>query len=132
MCISLYLLPHKYILLQKVCRRRPSIFRKYVYISLYSINLKVPEGSLVAVVGQVGSGKSSLISALLGEMELMEGHVNVRVSAVNSSHHLTMVIPNIYVMTSQLFRFQLYFHNISYPVCSYVHRVICISGAPFL
>ncbi|KAK2189921.1 hypothetical protein NP493_93g00019 [Ridgeia piscesae] len=46
--------------------------------SLTNINLKVPEGSLVAVVGQVGSGKSSLISALLGEMELMDGQVNVR------------------------------------------------------
>ncbi|KAI0215965.1 Multidrug resistance-associated protein 1 [Lamellibrachia satsuma] len=46
--------------------------------TLININLKVPEGSLVAVVGQVGSGKSSLISALLGEMELVEGHVNVR------------------------------------------------------
>ena len=56
---------------------------KYVYVSLYSINLKVPEGSLVAVVGHVGSGKSSLISALLGEMELVEGHVNVRVSMVS-------------------------------------------------
>ncbi|KAK2169807.1 hypothetical protein NP493_1174g00004 [Ridgeia piscesae] len=45
---------------------------------LTNIKLKVPEGSLVAVVGQVGSGKSSLISALLGEMELMDGQVNVR------------------------------------------------------
>ena len=47
-----------------------------------SINLNVPDGSLVAVVGQVGAGKSSLISALLGEMEVLEGHVNVRVSQV--------------------------------------------------
>ena len=47
-----------------------------------SINLNVPGGSLVAVVGQVGAGKSSLISALLGEMEVLEGHVNVRVSQV--------------------------------------------------
>ena len=51
-------------------------------VSHYSINLKVPDGSLVAVVGQVGAGKSSLISALLGEMEVLEGHVNVRVSLV--------------------------------------------------
>ena len=39
----------------------------------------VPQGSLVAVVGQVGCGKSSLISALLGEMEKIEGDVAVRV-----------------------------------------------------
>jgi ATP-binding cassette subfamily C (CFTR/MRP) protein 1 len=30
----------------------------------------------VAVVGRVGSGKSSLLSALLGEMEKLEGNVN--------------------------------------------------------
>ncbi|KAK2171192.1 hypothetical protein NP493_1094g02037 [Ridgeia piscesae] len=45
---------------------------------LKNISLKIPEGSLVAVVGQVGSGKSSLVSALLGEMQLVEGRVNVR------------------------------------------------------
>ena len=32
----------------------------------------------VAVVGTVGSGKSSLLSALLGEMERYEGEANVR------------------------------------------------------
>ncbi|XP_075908924.1 multidrug resistance-associated protein 1 isoform X2 [Petromyzon marinus] len=45
---------------------------------LHNIALRVPEGSLVAVVGDVGSGKSSLISAILGEMELVEGRVSVR------------------------------------------------------
>uniref|UniRef100_A0A8C5R5H5 Multidrug resistance-associated protein 1 n=1 Tax=Leptobrachium leishanense TaxID=445787 RepID=A0A8C5R5H5_9ANUR len=43
--------------------------------SLKEINLTIPEGSLIAVVGQVGCGKSSLLSALLGEMEKKEGHV---------------------------------------------------------
>uniref|UniRef100_A0A3P8UPJ9 ATP binding cassette subfamily C member 3 n=1 Tax=Cynoglossus semilaevis TaxID=244447 RepID=A0A3P8UPJ9_CYNSE len=42
------------------------------------INLMVPQGSLLAVVGHVGSGKSSLISALLGEMEKLEGEVSIR------------------------------------------------------
>uniref|UniRef100_A0A6I8RP40 ATP binding cassette subfamily C member 3 n=1 Tax=Xenopus tropicalis TaxID=8364 RepID=A0A6I8RP40_XENTR len=45
---------------------------------LQNINLLVPSGSLVAVVGQVGCGKSSLVSALLGEMEKEEGEVSVR------------------------------------------------------
>ena len=31
-------------------------------------------------MGHVGAGKSSLISALLGEMEKMNGHVALRVS----------------------------------------------------
>ncbi|XP_053309482.1 ATP-binding cassette sub-family C member 3 [Spea bombifrons] len=45
---------------------------------LHDINLIVPTGSLVAIVGHVGCGKSSLVSALLGEMEKMEGDVSVR------------------------------------------------------
>uniref|UniRef100_A0A663N3T8 Multidrug resistance-associated protein 1 n=1 Tax=Athene cunicularia TaxID=194338 RepID=A0A663N3T8_ATHCN len=44
----------------------------------FSINFTVPEGSLVAVVGQVGCGKSSLLSALLGEMDKKEGYVVVK------------------------------------------------------
>lgn len=47
---------------------------------IFSINLSIKDGSLVAVVGQVGSGKSSLVSAMLGEMEKRRGRVNVRVS----------------------------------------------------
>ncbi|XP_038161331.1 canalicular multispecific organic anion transporter 2 isoform X2 [Cyprinodon tularosa] len=45
---------------------------------LHNINVMVPQGSLVAVVGHVGCGKSSLISALLGDMEKQEGEVSVR------------------------------------------------------
>ncbi|XP_069809503.1 ATP-binding cassette sub-family C member 3 isoform X2 [Dendropsophus ebraccatus] len=45
---------------------------------LSNINLLVPSGSLVAIVGHVGCGKSSLVSALLGEMEKLEGEVSVR------------------------------------------------------
>lgn len=43
------------------------------------INVHIPRGSLVAVVGNVGSGKSSLLSAMLGETEKRSGHVTVRV-----------------------------------------------------
>ncbi|NWV38493.1 MRP1 protein, partial [Grantiella picta] len=45
---------------------------------LNSIKFTLPEGSLVAVVGQVGCGKSSLLSALLGEMDKKEGYVVVK------------------------------------------------------
>ncbi|XP_056010332.1 multidrug resistance-associated protein 1-like isoform X2 [Ostrea edulis] len=45
--------------------------------ALRDIDFKIPAGKLVAVVGQVGSGKSSLLSALLGEMDKVAGSVNV-------------------------------------------------------
>ena len=51
-------------------------------MACYRINLRVDEGSLVAVVGEVGAGKSSLLSALLGDMIKHEGTVNVVVSAL--------------------------------------------------
>lgn len=43
--------------------------------NLFDINLNVKPGSLVAVVGKVGSGKSSLLAALLGEMPKEAGMV---------------------------------------------------------
>ncbi|XP_021375006.1 multidrug resistance-associated protein 1-like [Mizuhopecten yessoensis] len=46
--------------------------------TLREINLEVPDGSLVAVVGSVGSGKSSILSAILGEMEKLKGKANVK------------------------------------------------------
>ena len=36
----------------------------------------------MAVVGQVGCGKSSLLSALLAEMDKVEGHVTVKVGGL--------------------------------------------------
>lgn len=46
--------------------------------TLKNINWMVPTGSLVAVVGHVGCGKSSLVSALLGEMEKIHGEIAVK------------------------------------------------------
>ncbi|XP_008569047.1 PREDICTED: canalicular multispecific organic anion transporter 2 [Galeopterus variegatus] len=46
--------------------------------TLHSLNIEIPKGALVAVVGPVGCGKSSLVSALLGEMEKLEGKVYVK------------------------------------------------------
>lgn len=36
--------------------------------TLSNINLDIPVGSLVAIVGGTGEGKTSLISAMLGEL----------------------------------------------------------------
>ncbi|XP_078268090.1 ATP-binding cassette sub-family C member 5-like [Rhinoraja longicauda] len=46
--------------------------------TLHHINLNVKQGKLVGICGSVGSGKSSLISAILGQLILLEGTVAVR------------------------------------------------------
>ncbi|KAM6443796.1 ATP-binding cassette sub-family C member 5 isoform 1-T2 [Liasis olivaceus] len=44
---------------------------------LYNIDLEVEKGKLVGICGSVGSGKTSLISAILGQMTLLEGSISV-------------------------------------------------------
>ncbi|XP_028632028.1 canalicular multispecific organic anion transporter 1 [Grammomys surdaster] len=46
--------------------------------TIQNVNLDIKPGQLVAVVGSVGSGKSSLISAMLGEMENVHGHITIK------------------------------------------------------
>ncbi|XP_063974569.1 multidrug resistance-associated protein 1 isoform X1 [Diachasmimorpha longicaudata] len=46
--------------------------------TLRNINVSVKHGQLVAIVGTVGSGKSSLVSAFFGEMYRLSGRVNTR------------------------------------------------------
>uniref|UniRef100_A0A915LA63 ABC transporter domain-containing protein n=1 Tax=Romanomermis culicivorax TaxID=13658 RepID=A0A915LA63_ROMCU len=45
--------------------------------TLSGVNLNVEPGQLIAVVGPVGCGKSSMLSAILGEMNKSEGSVVV-------------------------------------------------------
>uniref|UniRef100_A0A3B3S3B1 ATP binding cassette subfamily C member 2 n=1 Tax=Paramormyrops kingsleyae TaxID=1676925 RepID=A0A3B3S3B1_9TELE len=42
------------------------------------VSLDILPGRLVAVVGAVGAGKSSLVSAILGEMHAIKGHINIQ------------------------------------------------------
>ena len=64
----------------------PSVLAKNAYFTwgeksekpiLKNINFSIKKGSLTAVVGRVGSGKSSLLSSLLGEMQRTNGFVNI-------------------------------------------------------
>ncbi|KAJ3587403.1 hypothetical protein NHX12_011001 [Muraenolepis orangiensis] len=49
--------------------------RPPLHKTLHRIDLRVKNGSLVGICGSVGSGKSSLLSALLGQMSLLEGNI---------------------------------------------------------
>lgn len=46
--------------------------------SLNNVTLSIPRGSLVAIIGKSGAGKTSLLSAMLGDMKLNEGDCRLR------------------------------------------------------
>uniref|UniRef100_A0A4W6CQ51 ATP-binding cassette, sub-family C (CFTR/MRP), member 2 n=1 Tax=Lates calcarifer TaxID=8187 RepID=A0A4W6CQ51_LATCA len=54
------------------------IIRIHSCSSAQCVSLDIKPGRLVAVVGAVGSGKSSLMSALLGEMHSTKGFINIQ------------------------------------------------------
>lgn len=43
--------------------------------ALTNLSLRIPKGKFVAIVGRVGSGKSSLLQSLVGEMRKTDGDV---------------------------------------------------------
>ncbi|KAM8848529.1 ATP-binding cassette sub-family C member 5 isoform 1-T1 [Synchiropus picturatus] len=51
--------------------------RPPLHKTLHRIDLRIKRGALVGICGGVGSGKSSLLSALLGQMTLLEGNIAV-------------------------------------------------------
>lgn len=51
---------------------------------LKGVDLHIPEGALVALVGPVASGKSSLVVAMLGELVKSRGKVNTKVTFCRS------------------------------------------------
>ena len=69
--------------------RSDSSFKEKKNFELKDIELEVSKGSFVAVIGSVGSGKSSLISAILGEMHLVENDEGVK-GEVNISDDQTI------------------------------------------
>ncbi|KAJ3303599.1 hypothetical protein HDV03_003676 [Kappamyces sp. JEL0829] len=55
--------------------------------ALRNINVEFPRGSLTAIIGPTGSGKSSLLLTLLGEMKQESGHYSI------PEHHLQSTEP---------------------------------------
>lgn len=45
------------------------------FIELENINLKIPKNSLTAVIGPIGSGKTTFIHALLDELYLQKVYI---------------------------------------------------------
>ena len=41
------------------------------------LNLKIKEGELVAIIGAVGSGKSSFVQSMIGDLEKLSGSCEV-------------------------------------------------------
>uniref|UniRef100_A0A914YYI3 Uncharacterized protein n=1 Tax=Panagrolaimus superbus TaxID=310955 RepID=A0A914YYI3_9BILA len=72
--------------------------------SLHNININVPKGQLIAIVGKVGAGKSSTLMSLLGEMERLRGHIGV--------HGTVAYVPQQPWMQNQTVR-----HNITFGKC---------------
>ena len=44
-----------------------------------SISLEIPKGALFAIVGHIGSGKSSFLSAILGDLPKSHGSIKLNV-----------------------------------------------------
>ena len=60
---------------------------------LKDLNLKIPKGSFVGIVGRVGSGKSSLLQGLIGEMRRTRGSVG-KIMHPRSPHWIPTVLPS--------------------------------------
>jgi len=56
--------------------------------TLNNLNLKIERGKMYAVIGMVSSGKSSFLSAILGEISLTEGQVKVNGDASYASQEV--------------------------------------------
>lgn len=54
-----------------------NLTKKYKHFTLNKLNLKVPTGSVVGLVGANGAGKTTLIKLLLGIIKKDEGTINI-------------------------------------------------------
>jgi len=88
---------------------------------LCSINIQIKSQSLTAVVGQVGAGKSSLLSAVLGEMERLNGSVNVQVRVTVADCGIMLSV----IITPYLFSL---LFGMSKRVCS-AYLFVCMSAS---
>ncbi|PSN42283.1 Multidrug resistance-associated protein 4 [Blattella germanica] len=62
------------VVLNKICAKWDPVGNED---TLKNIDLRVKRGALIAIIGQVGSGKSSLLQAILGELPVSSGVMNI-------------------------------------------------------
>ena len=70
---------------------------------LRGVNVRIKTGSLAAVVGTVGSGKSSFLSCLLGEMHRISGKVRPKpfdMSLSSLSLSLALAVRYVFIISS--------------------------------
>ncbi|XAR50466.1 Xenobiotic-transporting ATPase [Bertholletia excelsa] len=67
--------PNMSIVIHDACCTWSSSDEQEPDLILNHVDLHLPKGTLVAVVGEVGSGKSSLLNLILGEMRLISGSI---------------------------------------------------------
>lgn len=60
--------------------------------TLIDVSFGIRKGELIGVVGSVGSGKSSLLAAMLGELQLKSGHVSMSRGSIAYHSQQTWVL----------------------------------------
>ena len=60
--------------------------------SLFSLNLKVRNGSLIGVKGAIGAGKSTLLAAILSEINLVSGKLRLYVDSISYAPQSAWII----------------------------------------
>ncbi|KAG2369151.1 ABC protein [Suillus spraguei] len=61
---------------EDTAKEKPAPGKDAPLFQVKNVTMSIPRGQLVAVVGPVGSGKSSLLQGLIGEMRKVSGHVS--------------------------------------------------------
>jgi len=72
-------------------------------ISLKDIDLTIARGSLVLILGRVGSGKTTLLNSLLGELNKINGTINVHRVLENGFAYVRLI--ELLILNFFLFNF---------------------------
>src|SRR5271166_4029607 len=64
-------------------------------IALDAVDLDIPAGCTVGMIGPDGVGKSSLLSLIAGSREIQTGKVELFGGDMSNAHHREMVCPKI-------------------------------------